>query len=110
VKLKTVMLTAKSMPSTTRTTGVRAAYCTPSATSSSIVAFRRGEGWPGGSVKSAAPTARMPAALTTKAGTTPKRAMTSPATAGPTMRAALKEAELSATALTRSRLATSSAR
>ena len=51
----------------------------------------------------------MPTALTRKAGTTPKRAMTSPPTAGPTMRAALKAAEFSATALTRSALPTSSA-
>ena len=40
-----------------------------------------------------------PIPLTTKAGVTPKRAITSPPRPGPTMRAALNDAELSATAL-----------
>jgi hypothetical protein len=43
-----------------------------------------------------------PTPFTTKDGTTPTRAIRRPATAGPTIRAALKEAELSATAFTRS--------
>ena len=48
-----------------------------------------------------------PRPFTTKAGTTPSRAIRRPATAGPTMRAALNEAELSATAFTRSARPTS---
>jgi hypothetical protein len=47
--------------------------------------------------------------LRMKAMSTPKRAMRSPATTGPTIRAVLKAAELSATALTMSALPTSSA-
>jgi hypothetical protein len=60
---------------------------------------------------------RISAAITTvndsafrrKAMATPKRAMRSPATTGPTMRAVLNAAEFSATALTMSSLPTSSA-
>ena len=55
---------------------------------------------------SAVATTSSPTALSTKAGATPTRAISSPPIAGPTMRAALKEAEFSATALARSALPT----
>src|SRR6266446_5410966 len=54
------------------------------------------------SVASVARTRRWPAPLTAKAGATPTLAMTRPAAAGPTIRAPLNAAELSATALTTS--------
>ena len=88
---------------------MRLAYRRPSAISSRIDARASRAGRPGdSSLASVTITARKLALFTKNAGTTPKRPITTPATAGPTMRAALNAAEFSATALATSSLPTRS--
>ena len=89
--------------------GVRIAYATPSRISSVIERPRWARGRPSArTASSAAITATKLRPLTKNARPTPYRAISRPATAGPTTRAALNIAELSAMAFIRSSLPTNS--
>src|SRR2546428_492301 len=85
LKLKTQRLTTKTRPMASRSRGVPAAYRTPSAISSKIDARAGPAGKPRAFIrKSVTMTPMKPRLLTKNVGATPRRAITIPATAGPT--------------------------
>src|SRR5439155_13444031 len=109
VKWRTQRLTHSTSASASRSRGAGLAYRGQSAISTRIDARASRARRPGdSSLASVTITARKLALFTKNAGTTPKRPITTPATAGPTMRAALNAAEFSATALATSSLPTRS--
>ena len=103
LKLSTNRLITTSKPSVVATVGVAAAYVRAPMSPARSPTRPAGSGRPSVRIASSAPsTARKLMPFRKNAVATPKRAMSSPATAGPTMRAVLKTIEFSATAFGRS--------